>query len=246
METKHFRGWFNKKVNIYNEIAEKYNEVEAEILLCCAVSGLIAKVWTGEGIDKCRFIEFLIDSVPSIKTISVPVLVAGLRKKNLLLDAQKIIQQFYPNSSSLVVTCSQIDQQEDNILQIISITKKELRKSSYGGIIYKDLRCGLVHLYNLPEHMSAWGMSQNKNEPSYVNKMILQDEQKVKDFAEKNNMEISMAHVILSENVKQLYIPYEYLCNVLSSSANKLFTEWDSAGSYEKIKPSTWWIEGKD
>jgi hypothetical protein len=248
MNTLAFRDWFRRKVELCDKIiaiAKGYEE-DAEILLCCAVSALAAKLWINQK-DKFRFVEFLVRFTPpsfNITKISIPTLI-GFNKK-CDVSSKKLRDNFYPPDDSLILHGSQIDKFESDITKLLpNIPLKDIRKSSYANIIYSDLRCGLIHEYRVRfDNMRPWGMSAKKDEPSYDNDVIIPDIADVKKMAAELKISEKEATMRLTKSKRVIYIPYGYLRNALTGAANNAFNYWDSASSFSIDKPTLWWIEG--
>lgn len=262
MDTTYYREWFNGRVEIADTIVETFKgtnaEYDAEILLCCAISALAAKIWTGDRIDRFRFIQLLVDFNLNLTTISIPLLIEKLKKDNKGKEAQILEKEFNLEEKTKILVAREVDQFEIRINEILpDLQIAEIRKSSYADIIYSDLRCGLIHEYTLCENLTGYGMSNNKNEPSYVNRVedninkILNYYQNKKSNCVDGSQSDSDDQMIkpvtlLNYTVKKLlYFPYIWLKKILISSAEEVFNYWDTAESYKKSIPEHWWIEGQ-
>jgi hypothetical protein len=239
MDTKTFRDWFGHRVTIADEIKAKYDYglFDAEILLCCALSAIAANIWPGKIKDKKRFIQLLVDFAPSdidLKIISIPMLVDELKD-----SAQKLEDKFYP-SLNKIVTAKEIDHSESDIISVVpEMSLNKLREFSYAAIIYRDLRCALIHEFTLNK-LETWGMSSVQDEPSYNNEMDAQE------FAQAQKIMASTGQRInkLIRTRRKLFIPYPYLRKVVISVAENVFNYWDQVLLYTKDEPAKWWIEG--
>jgi len=140
MDTTDFRGWHSSKIQMADEIVRLYGtkgEPDAEILLCCATSGLAALMWSGKGLDQRRFIEFLVRfALPDthVKRISIPLLAEKMEEKKDDSSAQLRRNKFLPQNPALGVDGDQIDQCESIIFTLLPhLARKEVRESSYAG-----------------------------------------------------------------------------------------------------------------
>ncbi len=227
------KEWYDWKIDICKQIC-KINETEAKIILCCLISHFAALLWPGRSIDYKRFVQTLIDFAPKefkIDMISIPLLELNLEDDNEYTLAEKLISIFDDEGPyrTQVLTGSEIDKYENEILEKIhNIELKKVRQSSYACIIYRDLRCYLMHEYMISNKIDNRGMAKNENEPSYVN----------------ISMSIDRNCNELLKNKRIIYIPYEYFFKLVTSTADEIFKYWESVSKYEKIYPQKWWIEG--
>jgi hypothetical protein len=227
MLIKSEKDWFLSKVEIADSLYSQYGyygESDAEILLCCAISALASKMWSGKGFDNGRFTEFLIKFTPraaNIQRISVPVLAAKLRDKNLSAKANLILNNYLQNDFGQVFTCDEIDQTEDVILSICpNLESRVIRSASHVEIIYEDLRCGLVHNGHVSKFMFH-DFSSDMKMPYYAN---LQDE-------------THLEH--------PLCFPYNYIREILVAVAENAFAYRNTVSSWPIPRPSKWWIDGQ-
>ena len=124
------------------------------------------------------------------------------------------------------------------------IPSKELRESSYAGIIYIDLRCGLVHQYRLPLYMKGFRHTQQADVPSYFNMVVDPDPATVKRVASEYGISEQQASVAIARINRHLHMPYQYVRDTLLLVANSVFDYWDNAKSWTRPQPPTWWIQG--
>ena len=251
MNTTRFREWYWGKVRVADQLVSKHGstaESDAEILLCCANSALAAMMWPGDTIDKFRFTQFLIDFVPQtagVQRISIPVLVAKLRDNGDTASVQALINEFYPQSDGRILTGDEIDQPETAVITLLpNLSLRDVRESSYAGIIYTDLRCGLVHEYKVSTYLSSFRMSDKQNVPSYVNMLVEPDEGEINRIVRQFGISRSQARSAISKTVRHLYFPYLYIRNILKDAAEAAFDHWDTASSWKRPRPSSWWIRG--
>lgn len=252
MNTAGFRRWYSGKIQLTDQLIKNHSDnatPDAEILLCCVNSALAAMMWPGDRIDQKRFIQFLIDFAPketTVHIISIPVLMARLKDKGGTALAQVLVEKFYPKSDVRVLKGHEIDQPEAAVIELLpTLSIKEIRHSSYASIIYTDLRCGLVHEYQLSSYLSSIGMSDAASVPSYVNILREPDEAEVDKVAKQFGISHVTARSAISTIDRRLHFPYMYIRNTLSRAAEAAFDCWDTMLSWKKPKPSSWWIEGK-
>jgi hypothetical protein len=106
MHTSYFEDWFQKRLEIADDIVSKHGMSavsDAEIILFCAASSLAAILWprntAKRPIDKKRFVQFLIEysskTCPSLNTISVDLLIRHLLNESNSTEAKILIEKFY-------------------------------------------------------------------------------------------------------------------------------------------------------
>ena len=229
MHTTSYQEWFRRRVEIADSIVTNLYHLglyDAEILLSCAISGLAAVIWPGRDIDRARFVEFLIRFSrvePPMTLISIPRLVAYRREAADLATAEQLKRAFYPASNALVVTYRDIDRTEEGVSQVVpGVQRDEIRRASYASVIYRDLRSALVHEFQLSEHLSDSPMTMQQDVPSYWNEL----------------------EGATGATDRLLYLPYGYVREVVSTSADAAFEMWQGADSWEQPKPPKWWVEG--
>jgi hypothetical protein len=251
MNTSRFREWYSSKVQTADEIVNNRGdtaEPDAEIILCCANSGLAALMWPGDRIDKFRFTQFLVEYASpqtNIQRVSIPVLIGRLETDGDNTAAMVLRRQFYPQSDLEIVDGDKVDQLESVVKGVLPhIATKDLRESSCAGIIYLDLRCGLVHEYRLSTYLASFSMSSRTNVPSYVNMLVEPNEVEVKAKMQEFGISEELVRAALAKHKRRMHLPYEYVRNVMVSSADAAFAYWDSATSWERPEPATWWIQG--
>lgn len=236
MDTKHFRSWYSRRVQIAEEIVTNHGsegEADAEILLCCSICALAAQMWPGEGIDKKRFVQFLVqfsDASLSIRKISIPLLEKNLEKSDFD-TAIKVRREFLPVRP--IVLDGGADKDEAEVMAMFpSLSRKEIRNSSRASSIYIDLRSGLVHEYQLSPHLIPYTLSDKTDIPSYVN---LQD----------TTLEPTTGSIIVrGETRRYLHFPYPYIRNVSDTAAQAAFDYWKKQNSWNQPEPQSWWAEG--
>jgi hypothetical protein len=265
------RQWFQKRVDLADELVQHHarqGEPDAEILLCCAISALASQMWPGKGKDKKRFVQLLVDYSPNsayIQRVSTCVLIRQLQQKGATVEADKIIAHRFPsklayygkspmeyayNGSGLHAgTLSQIVHPDDidvaaaEVLTLMPILQKEVRKASYVSIIYSDLRSGLIHEYELSDNLSTQGWQYDTDTLSYVNYLQMPDEKDVENLAKTYNIPLQEARDTLVTSRRRLYFPYRFIRQISIDTANSVFDYWDRAGEFTRSEPTKWWIE---
>ena len=250
MKTASYRRWFDHRIRLAESLVSDQEcnaEPDAEILLCCAASALAAIMWPGFRLDRQRFTQFLVDFAPdssAVQQISIPLLVAQRRAANDANSAQILRDKFYPSSGKVVVG-SEIDQPETAVRKLLpSLPLCSVRKASYAGIIYTDLRCGLVHEYKLSADLTAVPMSSRTDEPSYSNILLAPDEVVVERVMKQFGISRASAQYAVAKTVRHLHFPFDYLCTMARGVADAAFGFWDTASSWDQPCPSSWWISG--
>jgi hypothetical protein len=230
MDTKRFHEFFQSKIELGRLVIKEMGEQaepDAEIILCCALSGLAAILWPGTGIDRQRFIQMLVDfdfSQPSanLRQISIPVLASQLRDEGDVSSAINLKAKFFPGHPSEFFDPKVVDQDEATVSAVSnSLSLKTIRRASYASIIYTDLRCALVHEYNLSENMTSFNLFDIHNAPSYLHM----------------NFEDGRTRMLL-------HLPFGYLVDALTNITEALFAYWRTSSSLEKPRPLSWWADG--
>ena len=171
--------WVTDKCNIAlalanGQVGASYSE--AAILICAILNALAAEAWPGQKLDRVRFVELLVGmatSLPSPAFISVPLLIQDLRDKLLSNEADSLARALMPFGTALVITGSDVDKNESELLLICpTIPVNLLRKNSYACLLYEDVRSSYAHEYRPGERADSWPMTMKANQcVSYVNKI---------------------------------------------------------------------------
>lgn len=169
--------WTAKKQKLALELSQgacggSYGE--AALILCAALSALAAEVWPGTNIDRKRFVHFLKRfATPELSatSISVPILVASLRRKRKRGPLKRLRQAYLNYDPSQVLTGRDVDKSEREIFSACpSLKRKEVRECSYANLLYRELRSGYVHEYRPRGKTVSWPMTQDRNaQVSYFN-----------------------------------------------------------------------------
>jgi hypothetical protein len=218
------QGWFDNRLVVAERVlamsdGQQLNtDFDAQILICCALSAVAAKVWPGKGIDRARFTELLVrycDVQPQPTTISIPALIRKLAGKQEQAEVRRYFWQVQPCA---VVNAASVDQDESAVrAKVPGLSLRDVRAASYAAILYEDLRSGLVHEYDLQSNLMDWSFSPRQE-------LIYQY----------RNSEHS------------LFMPMDYLPSVARSAATAAFDAWEkrSAWKQELPRPTRWWIDG--
>lgn len=237
MDTSNYREWYFQRIKIADEIVANHHykgEADAEILLCCGISALAAQMWPGEGIDRKRFVQFLIqfaESSLAVQKISVPLLASKLEAVGNLDSAIKVRRTYLPVRS--VLLDGDVDKDDTEIMaKFPTLSRKEIRGCAYASSIYADLRSGLVHEFQLPSYLVPYKVSDRTDIPSYVNLQNAVDNPVTGEL------------FVVGETRRYLHFPYEYVRQVSETSANAAFEIWEKQNSRKQAEPQIWWVEG--
>ena len=190
---------------------------DAQIILCCALGAIAATIWPGHRIDKFRYNELLTQycsQIPLPSQISIPSLVESFKGK----PEEILIKKEFNFDSNKKTAAHEIDCDELTVLKKVpTLPLAKVREASYASIIYRDLRCGLVHTYALQERLIDWV-------PGGANELV---------YFSNNGSSV-------------LFVPYEYIERVVKSTAEAVFDYWVSTSDFIRSlnPPAKWWIEG--
>ncbi len=216
--------WMTKKLAIarslyQGECGGTYGE--AVIITCAAISALAVEVWPGDRIDRKRFIELLVTLTGDeheARRVSVPLLIAGMKKKGQDAQVRCLEQRFLRRDVSEVVTGQDIDRLEQEILEACpGIPLPDVRNCSYAAILYEQLRCGYIHQYQPGPAAKSWRMTERDAAVSYVNWVETPNE----------------------PPERHIYFHPEWLFLLAGAAAEAV----DEAGNLPREWPAEWWIE---
>ncbi len=237
-DTSFYREWFERRLKVASDVVAHGEafEVDAEILLCCAISALAARAWP-EHQDRARFTELLVRFAPpnaDMKRVCVPKLLGELRAKGDIESTRVLRAKCYPDNPSQIVTGHGLDQDEMEITrELPKVDRTLLRKCSYAHIIYKDLRCGLIHEYTLP-HKDIDGYTL----PHEVIDISIPDNATAPIY-------VNLRDRMTGSTERLLHFPYTWLSTALAEAAENVFGFWDKSQSEQMAPPAHWWIDGK-
>lgn len=148
---------------------------EAAILISSLLTALSSELWPGRNQDRVRFIELLVrvsPSTPKLTTVSTPLLIQHLLGSNHLAEADQLQVKLLSCDSSLIITGTEVDRSEDDILAISpSIPRDIVRRFSYACLLYDELRSSYAHEYRPGDKAESWPTTMRLNQDiSYVNK----------------------------------------------------------------------------
>jgi len=189
------------------------------LILCTVLSALAAEVWPGVGNDHRRFVELLKVYTPRATIISIPVLAWHLKNNNKAHEAEQISQDYLKFAQTQCLTGSMVDRTEDQVLKMCgSISMKEIRQFSYANLLYKEVRNGYAHEYQVGKKAESWSMFKDPDSlVTYCNRTT--------DPQRHRNIHFQIDQV-----------------GELSMEVAQVIDE--VVGEIEQTKPETWWIDG--
>jgi len=229
--------WLNNRLKVADSVLDMSADgviettPDAEILLCCHLAGVSSKLWIGERIDRFKFIQLLIEYCsiyPHPSKISIPALMLEFKEQ----PEEKLIRAaFWNYPAHQCVSANLADKNEYQIRSVFpNLPLSKIRNASYAAIIYKDLRCGLIHSGELDSRLIDKRFPI-PDEPYYINRTT--------KFEFKDNQ-------LKDDSSPVLYLPYSYLREVTKSTIEAVFDAWEKSSSYkqDKAHPAQWWIQG--
>ena len=192
-------------------------------MLCAALSALSAEVWPGRAIDRLRFIELLVrlgSNSSFCMTISVPLLAQFLEDERRISDAADIRRVFGLPNTARVLTGSEIDKPESEVLAACpALSLFDVRRFSYASLLYHEVRSSYAHEYRPGDAAGSWPMTMLPDQKvSYINR--------------------------LAEPRMQLERLIHFHVAWLGDLAVNLAEAVDTSGSVSRSRPATWWAEG--
>jgi hypothetical protein len=179
-----------------------------------------------------------------MEKISIPVLISRLLDRGDDSSIKLLMDRFYPQSDSQRVFSEDVDVSEAEILAHLPHLKiPEIREASYAGIIYRDLRCALVHEYKVSSYLTTFDLWDERENPSYVNMRLPPNESEAQRLASEFGIPVEYAQEAISNQTRLLYLPYPFIRNALASVANSAFDVWDQSTTFTKLPHRYWWIE---
>ena len=262
MDASQLSSWFSRKVKLTDEIVTNYPSVseydleakyDAMIILSCAISAFAAVLWPGRNIDRKRFVEFLFRYSPSnfhVDYIGVPSLVEGYRDNGEIDKALKVRTLFpLDDVPETTLLCGDDIDRTDRQLMLdlpdLQIELSTLRKYSYANRIYEDIRCGLIHEYQITRKYGSPIRSSNRIDvPCYVNRVIPAEKAIIEQYANQEGIPFSEAAEKIIKHRRLIHFPYEFIRDLYNSTASNVFDFWNNSDTWIIDKPIRWWIEG--
>jgi hypothetical protein len=143
------------------------------LILTAVLSACATVRWPsrkGERIDKKRFVELLVSTSSSDARagyISVPALLSS----GLISEAQTPWSAL--GKSSRIYKGEEIDCDLNSaVIAFPMISKKELKRHSYGCLIYAWSRCGYAHEYCASDRVTTVPPSREKAQVSYIGRRV--------------------------------------------------------------------------
>ena len=169
LNRKNMENWRSSFTNMKRNIALRLASGErggsyddAVVILCAAIGALAADVRRGKTQDRKKYIEVLVAFACALGTarISIPLLVASLRKQKQDSQADILENAFLNFGPTQVLTGDLVDKPEQEVVRLCpSLGLREIRRFSYANLLYKEIRCGYVHEYAPGDQARAWALS---------------------------------------------------------------------------------------
>jgi hypothetical protein len=208
--------------------------LEACILISGVISAVASCVWPGDRGDRRRFIETWIrfsDLASGATKLSVPLLVTHLRTQGRSPEADALTRSrarmFGPGYDSRVLSGDEVDADEAQVSrECPTLDRRTLREHSYAALFYAQVRCKLVHEYEMGGKASPWPMTMRETDISYVNRSVAPPD-----------VALPAVH---HERRIHFHVPW------LLALSKRLAVNADAALVNGPIrKPSSWWIDEK-
>lgn len=192
---------------------------------------MAAELWPGEGRDRKRFIELLIQfgpASPSLATVSVPLLVEHLLSTPISITVGETLQQRAKlTEKSLVITGEDVDRPSEELLSLVpALETKMLRQHSYACLLYEELRCSYVHEYRPGVRGDSWPMTTRPSAVSYVNKL---------------ESVIDLDGNVIHRSTRLIHFHIRWLVELATSIAKRIDDLRLVTG---RPVPKEWWIDG--
>jgi len=182
---------------------------------------MASECWPGKGFDRKRFVQLLVGSATTTKTISIPRLEKYLLSNDAVEEADLLSRAFFPDSySGRILLGPDVDQEEGAVISLIggSTPLTTIRNFSYASLIYKEIRSSYAHEYKIGNQADVIKMTgSDKSIVSYVN---------------------------MGEDLDRLiHFPLHLIADVTLQCAASVDNFQDSIPISE---PVTWWIDEKN
>ena len=215
------------------------SRLESYLIVTGLLSGLSALCWPERGVDQKRFIELAVrHSAPALHAsrISVPLLIQDLRQRKRLDLCERLAalrpMMFGGGYDARVLTGEEVDLDESSIrLAAPSLSLSRLRRYSYAALLYREVRCGMSHEYQLGRDATQVPMTERTAAVSYSNRSVRLSHDAGVDVVDRRE----------SATRREIYFDLSWLLGMVSSIAASL-----DAGPLPLPKPAAWWISGAD
>jgi len=162
------------------------------LIITTVLSACASLRWPGQGIDKKRFIELLVQHSPEdfhTSWVSIPALInQGVIREE---------ETRYKGGNSTRVFCGEeidLPINEANV-QYPKVPKEQLRKYCYASLIYEWLRCGYAHEYRPYESVTHFPASCEEVRVSYIGRLIGENLIRMVSFYPDYLMSIAEYHI---------------------------------------------------
>lgn len=199
---------------------------EASSILSGLISAISALMWPRQdGIDRMRFVELLVNSMDHELRgthISIPLLSKGLlqsKTRNEQDWGDMLRVKFLPPLDDQIVTGDEVDMPECDVLSVCpELAKRRIRDFSYSNLLYREVRCGIVHNYCLGNSTLPFSLTSREADISYV------------------NMNID------GHRDRRIHFHFDWIAKLVLSVANSAA---ETEVEFPLPEPSSWWVEGK-
>jgi hypothetical protein len=197
---------------------------EASSIIVNVLCALSAVAWSDDDrTTRKRFVETLVrysDPASKITSVSIPLFIAHFIKNpdaSKRDAATKLRSEKMPPLKDIILTGDDVDIDCDRlVLNYPCFSRPEIRKFSYADLLYREVRCGLVHTYSLGRATMPFPLTKRKALVSYVNSSIPGTPDKL------------------------IHFHFEGMLGLAQSIAGNL----SKAMMLPLTAPALWWIEG--
>jgi hypothetical protein len=193
---------------------------DALIILAAAISAIAADIWPGDGIDKRRFVQLLVDYADPrfhASRVSIPLLIANSRIEGRTFEQATLASRYTNYPGSMVLTGALVDQAESTVaVACPALTRAAVRRCCYASVFYTEIRSALAHEFRFGESADPSSMAEgaDADEVTYGNWW--------------------------GEPDRHIHFPLEWVCGVAESVAAAVDAA-PSAGPVPRSVP--WWID---
>lgn len=139
---------------------------DLELILTATISACAAWRWPGDGFDRKRFVESLIQfGSPSLHLDYISI--GALLELGLITESQTPWRDF--GQRDRIFTGQEIDcALPEMSARYPQLTVRDLKKASYANLIYRWLRCGYAHTYWAAGNTTHVAPSRQTAQISYI------------------------------------------------------------------------------